>query len=242
MVLDARPVADASRRSAGDFVKRRVLLLLALGSVGPLLVPRVRFAAGSSREGVHVGEVSGTALGSPRNPSGPPPPLAGLTLILLPRSVTLLDGLERLRRQSRDSLAAYRSAVPEMRRLVEEAVAALTTAGQGASIHNATVDDEGRFGLGEIPTGDWILIGYRSVHVDRASHDRQKESGTFLPGSRLVGYDRVSVWLRPFAVEPGRPQVVELTDRNIWFEGVVESTVGRDREPNTVGGRRRSVR
>jgi hypothetical protein len=159
-------------------------------------------------------------------------------VLLLPRSAPLLEGLESLRRHSRDSLTAYRSAIPEMRRLVEAAVADLTTTGQAAFIRQSGIDDKGRFALPEIPPGDWILVAYRSTHVDRASHDKKKESGTFLAGSRLVGYDRVSVWLHAVAVEPARTQVVELTDRNVWFEGVAEQMASRERTPIIGGGRR----
>jgi hypothetical protein len=221
-------------------VNRRSALRVALGSAALLLLGRGRPGATSSSEPAPAGEISGTALGAGRNPAAAPSPLDGLTVLLLPRSAALLDGLEKLRRQSRDSLAAYRSAIPGMRRLVEAAVADFKSSGQADSIRQAAIDDRGRFALPEIPPGDWILIGYRSVHVDRASRDTEKESGTFLPGNRLVAYDLVSVWLRPLAVEPGRAQVVEITDRNVWFEGVAEQMAARDRTPIT-GGRRRSA-
>ena len=188
-----------------------------------------------------AGEVGGTAFGPGVSPTGPPVPLTGLTLVLLPRSDSLLEELERLRLQSRESLTAYRSTIPEMRRRVEAAVAGLRAAGQAAAIHGSTVDAAGRFTLPEVSAGPCILIGYRSVHVDRGAHDTAKESGTFLPQPRLVGYERVSMWLQAFAVEPGRPAAVELTDRNVWFEGVEEKTAARARTPNT-GSRRRSAR
>ena len=208
--------------------------------MAPFLLRRRDLLASASAASEAPGVVSGTALGSGRNPAAPPPPLVGLTVLLLPRSAALLDELERLRRESRDSLAAYRSAIPQMRRLVEAAIAEFTTAGRADSIRTSPVDGEGRFALGDIPSGDWILIAYRALYVDRSSRDRQKESGTFLPSGRLVGYDRVSVWLRPLAVEPGQRVVLELTDRNVWFEGVQEKTEQRDRVPD-IGRRRRSA-
>ena len=125
-----------------------------------------------------------------------------------------------------------------MRRLVEAAVEGLRAAGQGAASRTATVDPGGRFALPEVPAGEWVLIAHRSVHVDRTGHDTAKESGTFLPQPRLVGYDRVSMWLHALVVEPGRLEVVKLSDRNVWFEGVEEKTAGREHAPNTGSGRR----
>jgi hypothetical protein len=205
-------------------MNRRAVLGLAFGWAGLVL------CRGSLRANpTAAGAVRGTARGSGRNPAGPPTPLAGLTVVLLPRSAVLLDGLERLRRQSRDSMAAYRAAIPEMRRLVQALLDDLAQTGQTASVRSATIDGEGRFALEEVPTGDWMLIAFRALHVNRASHDRAKESGTYLPGTRLVGYDRVSVWLHTVAVESGRTQELELTDRNIWFEGVLETAGPRER-------------
>ena len=234
-------MAYTSGGATGDDVKRRTLLRGTLGVTALLVFGRGRISADSSTERARVGEVSGTAFAPGRSPSSPEVPLTGLTLVLLPRSAPLLDGLERIRRQSRGSLPAHRSAIPEMRRLVEATMTDLRAAGQTAAIRSSTVDAGGRFALTEVPAGDWVLIGYRSVHVDRASQDTAKESGTFLPQPRLVGYDRVMVWLRALAVEPGRPEVVEFTDRNVWFEGVEEKTAARDRAPST-GGRRPSAR
>jgi len=168
-------------------------------------------------------------------------PLTGLAVVLLPRSDALLGALERVRGQSRDSLAAYRSAIPEMRRMVEDAVAGLNAEGQGASVYNATVDSGGRFALSEVSAGDWTLVAYRSLRVDRPTHDTVKESGTFLPQPRLTGFDRVSMWLRTLSIEAGRQTLVELTDRNVWFEGVAEKTAPREIVPNT-GNRKRSGR
>jgi restriction endonuclease Mrr len=167
--------------------------------------------------------------------------MAGLTVVLLPPSDALLGELDRRRLQSRESLASYRAAIPDMRRLVEAAVAGFRATGQAEAIRSASVDAGGHFSFQEVASGSWILIGQQAIHVDRTSSDQARESGTFLPQPRLVGYDRVLVWLRPVVVEPGRVERVELTDRNVWFEGVDEKTAARERTPNT-GGRRRSAR
>jgi hypothetical protein len=51
--------------------------------------------------------------------------------------------------------------------------------------------------------------------------DRQR----FRLPPRLVGYRTEAVWLREVEVAAGGPTTVELTDRNVWFTGVVEERV-----------------
>jgi hypothetical protein len=222
-------------------VTRRSLLRCASGVIGLLIPEWTRVVTRAQTEGPRAGAVEGIASGSGRSPSSPPSPMTGLTVVLLPPSDSLLAELERRRHQSRESLAAYRAAIPDMRRLVEAAVAKFRAAGQGEAIRSASADAAGRFSISGVSPGTWILIGQRAIHVDRTSSDTARESGTFLPQSRLVGYDRVLVWLRTIVVEPGRAAPVEITDRNVWFEGVEEQTAARERAPNT-GSRRRSAR
>ena len=231
--------------TAGDPVWRRMTRRLLLkGMIGGATVllagPPCRPASGAEHGA--PAEVKGTALGSGPTPTSPPAPMAGLTILLLPRSDSLLEELERARLHSRDSLAAYRAAIPDLRRSVDEAVARLRAEGQGSDVRSATVDAGGRFTVPDVSAGPWILVGYRSLHVDRSTHDSVKESGTFLPQPKLVGYDRVAMWLEAFSIESGQPAIIELTDRNVWFEGVEEKTAARERIPNTGGNRRRSAR
>lgn len=224
-----------------DGERRRLLRMGSLAGVALLLRGRWRFDVASAMEPGSTAEVHGTALGSPPSPTAPPAPLTGLTVVFFPRSDVLLDRLEGLRAKSRESLTAYRSAIPQMRRLVDSTLDGLRLVGQRAAIRSAEIDADGRFVLTEVPPGQWVLIAYRSVHVDRQGHDGVKESGTYLPQPRLVGYDRVSMWLHPLVVEPGRQAAVALTDRNVWFEGVAEQMGARELAPNT-GNRRRSPR
>ncbi len=55
----------------------------------------------------------------------------------------------------------------------------------------------------DVPAGRWILLGRRSAYVDRASKDTRKETGTYQAQPRLVGYERVTVWLQEVTVESG---------------------------------------
>jgi hypothetical protein len=220
---------------------RRCLLGGSLAGIGVLLPHWWWRERDASAEPGPVAAVHGTAVGSSPGPAARPAPLSGLSVTLLPRSESVLARLEALRAGSRDSLKAYRSAMPEMRRLLESTIDELQAAGQGAAIRSAEVDSEGRFVLADVPPGSWMLVAYRSVHVSPRGRDSMKESGTFLPQPRLVGYERVSMWLDTVTVEPGRPAQVGLTDRNVWFEGVVEQTAAREQVPRT-GNSRRSAR
>ncbi len=176
-----------------------------------------------------VGDVTGTALGIGPTASSPPVPLTGLALVLVPRSEALLDSLERVKRQSRDSMTAYRTAMPEMQQIFEGFLQTLKDATDVQVIPRTTVDNMGRFALGGVPAGRWILVGRRALHVDRQFKDTRKETGIYQAQPRLVGYERVMVWLQPVTVEPGVGLAVELTDRNVWFEGVEEKTAARNR-------------
>jgi hypothetical protein len=182
-----------------------------------------------------AGAVTGRAHGTPTSAAAAEAPLSGVALVLVPRSDELLAGLDRIKQRSRDSVAAYRAAIPEMRQLVENSVRS-----GAARTFTTTVDESGRFALADVPGGAWILIGRRAVHVDRSSKDIRKESGVYQPQPRLVGYDRVTVWLQLVAVEPGHEHAVELTDRNMWFEGVEETTAAR-RRPSIPAPNRRSA-
>jgi len=176
-----------------------------------------------------AGSVTGTALGIGPRAASPPVPLAGVELLLVPRSDEVLANLERVKRQSRDSMTAYRTAMPEMRQILEVFVRNLRGSGDVPVIPRATVDDTGRFALDNVPAGNWILLGRRSIYVDRALKDNRKETGIYQAQPRLIGYERVMVWLQVVAVESGIGQAVELTDRNVWFEGVEEKTTARGR-------------
>src|SRR5262245_483335 len=103
--------------TAGDPVWRRMTRRLLLkGMIGGATVllagPPGRPASGAEHGA--PAEVKGTALGSGPTPTSPPAPMAGLTILLLPRSDSLLEELERARLHSRDSLAAYRAAIPDL--------------------------------------------------------------------------------------------------------------------------------
>ncbi len=203
-------------------------LLLGVIMAGTCLT-RVGPGNSQATEPARIGTVSGTALVSGPRAASPPVPLAALEVLLVPRSDTILANLERIKRQSRDSMTGYRTAIPEIREVLETFVRDLKGSGDFLVVPRATVDDTGRFAIEDVPAGRWILLGRRSVYVDRASKDTRKETGTYQTQRRLVGYERVTVWLQEVTVESGVGASVDLTDRNVWFEGVEEKTATRDR-------------
>ena len=203
-------------------------LLLGVIMAGTCLT-RVGPGNSQATEPARIGTVSGTALVSGPRAASPPVPLAALEVLLVPRSDTILANLERIKRQSRDSMTGYRTAIPEIREVLETFVRDLKGSGDFLVVPRATVDDTGRFAIEDVPAGRWILLGRRSVYVDRASKDARKETGTYQTQRRLVGYERVTVWLQEVTVESGVGASVDLTDRNVWFEGVEEKTATRDR-------------
>jgi hypothetical protein len=52
----------------------------------------------------------------------------------------------------------------------------------------------------------------------------QKKRNVYAPGTRLTGYQRMTVWVREVTVANGRSENLELSDRGAWFSGVVEET------------------
>ena len=203
-------------------------LLLGVIMAGTCLT-RVGPGNSQATEPARIGTVTGTALVSGPRAASPPVPLAALEVLLVPRSEPILANLERIKRQSRDSMTGYRTAIPEIREVLETFVRDLKGSGDFLVVPRATVDDTGRFAIEDVPAGRWILLGRRSVYVDRASKDTRKETGTYQTQRRLVGYERVTVWLQEVTVESGVGASVDLTDRNVWFEGVEEKTATRDR-------------
>ncbi len=97
------------RRRGQDVIRRR--LLLGVIMTGACLI-RVGPVNGQEAVSARVGTVTGTALASGPRPASPPVPLTALEVLLLPRSDAVLASLERIKRQSRDSMSGYRTAIP----------------------------------------------------------------------------------------------------------------------------------
>lgn len=173
-----------------------------------------------------VGAVDGRAWQERRRPTDADVPLAGLAVALLPASADFLERLEAIRAGARASAEAYRGAASAIRALRDGYERRLWEAGAADLTRAATVAPDGTFVMADVPAGDWVLVGFRAVHVDRPAPGLgRRERALFAPRTRTVGYDVVSVWVRPVTVAPGGRVRLELTDRNVWFTGVVEERV-----------------
>jgi len=180
--------------------------------------------------------VTGRVFAERRKVDGAELPLAGTSVVAVPRSEALLRRFEQLREGARESATAYRDAAIQMQRAREAYERQLWEAGAPQLVRNAVVDSTGRFDLGSLPEGRWIVVAIwdRAVNAKAGKPD-SKERGVYLPSPRLTGYRARLVWLREVAVNRADPASLELTDRNVWFSGVVEERI-QDAGPPT--GRR----
>jgi hypothetical protein len=181
-----------------------------------------------------LGSVRGRAFEERRRPSAPDLPFAGTAVTLLPHSDAWLVGLDAIKRGARDSMNAYRDAATAVRRSRDAYEKSLLEAGGGDLPQTVMADQEGGFKLDSVPAGQWILFASRSTFVSRTPQARPTPGGAapsrppplpspFLPFDKLGGYHIVTYWVRTLTLSAGVPAAVELTDRNVWFTGVVES-------------------
>jgi hypothetical protein len=180
--------------------------------------------------------VTGRVFAERRKVDGAELPLAGASVVAVPRSEALLRRLEHLREGARESATAFREAAKLMQRAREAYERELWEAGAPQLVRNAVVDSTGRFELGSLPEGRWIVVAVWDHAVNaKTAKPGNKDRGVYLPTPRLTGYRARLVWVREVAVSRADPASLELTDRNVWFSGVVEERV-QDAGPPT--GRR----
>jgi hypothetical protein len=208
-----------------------------------------------------VGAVTGRIYEERKKPQAADQPLVGTAVIAVPKSADVMRKLEEIKQTSRNSMESYRTAGPSIvavRRAYEKE---LWDSGAVDLVKTATVDADGRFVLGDLPAGDWLLIATHTVKIDKHveaktkgnpnSHPSgspetnanaganananagasantttgtQKKRNVYAPGTRLTGYQRMTVWVREVTVANGRSENLELSDRGAWFSGVVEDT------------------
>jgi hypothetical protein len=174
----------------------------------------------------NVGVVGGRAYEERRQPADAERALVGTVVTLVPRSPKLLEDLDAIRRGARESAGAFRASADALRRAREAYERALLEAGFPDLVVTLAVGPSGEFALEGVPAGDWILIASRSVFVSKPSpREKAKLLGSYARGTRMIGYDAVTVWVRELRVAAGRGEPIELTDRNAWFTGVVEERV-----------------
>lgn len=176
----------------------------------------------AARSGV-AGEVAGRAYEERRRLDLPEQPLPDTTVTLLPSSDALLRHLEDLKRGARDSHEAFRSAVPRMLQAQEQHERAVRSAGGDRLVHTAGVAADGTFTVPAVPAGAWVLIARHDTVVVKSRHEGpRKQRDTFRFGPAFAGYRTVRLWVHELRVDGGAVVSVALTDRNVWFSGVVE--------------------
>lgn len=170
--------------------------------------------------------IAGRVYAERRRPNAPEVPLARAVVVALPRSEALLRRLDELRAHARDSATAYRDAATQMRVAREAYEREVWQAGAADLVRSTVVDADGRFELADLPAGRWMVWGTHSEFVEsRSPKGQPRERERFRLPPRLIGYYTERAWLREVETAPGAPATVELTDRNVWFSGVVEDRV-----------------
>jgi hypothetical protein len=211
---------------------RRALVLASLLALAPeasaLDVPLAPYVQ-AQREGA-VGVVEGRVMEERRRPEEPDLPLAGASVLLVPRSPELLATFQSIREGSRASAAAYTAAAPAMLKAKEDFELALWKAGAAELARTAGGGSEGRFRITDVPAGAWVLLATRSVRhsVPRAKTAKRDEV-VFRLGPSVTAFQAVMIWLREIDVMGAGTVTVELTDRNMWFNGVVEERASSPR-------------
>jgi len=201
-----------------------------------------------------TGRVEGRVYLERARPDAPDDPLVGVSIVVLPRSEELLERLEAAKREARESMRGFRDAAPAARAALEDVETRLWRTGYPEAAVRTSTDAAGTF-QAELAAGAWLLVAERSVFVpvqsarggapptaqalDPLARYSTSSYQHFLPSSRLVGYDAVSLWLRELTVEAGQTVTLELHDRGVWLSGVAEETDTPRRIRFAPGGRKR---
>jgi hypothetical protein len=173
-----------------------------------------------------LGVVAGRIYAEPRTPRGQIRPMTGATVTLFPRSAALEARLQRLKEQSRESSMAFAGAVPAMRKAKEGYERELLEAGFPDLAMIVAVDGDGGFRIPDVPAGAWLVLAWHSMPVNTSvPKTKTKERGPHQPQARLYGFQSVTVWLQEVTVAGSATATLDLTDRNGWFNGVIEERV-----------------
>lgn len=168
-----------------------------------------------------TGRVEGHAYEESRRPDLPHRPLREVVVTLLPHSEALLQQLDAIRRGARDSHDAFRAAVPRMLETQEVHESAVRAA--GGTVLTTRVASDGSFVLEGLTAGAWILVARHETVVPRIGVQVSKtDRKMYRVPPTLEASRTVRLWLREVNVPGGGVETVRLTDRNVWFTGVVE--------------------
>jgi hypothetical protein len=170
-----------------------------------------------------VGVVTGKIYTESRTPRGQARPMTGASVTLLPRSAALEARLQRLKEQSRESSMAFAGAAPAMLKAKEGYERALLEAGFPDLAVIVAVDGEGSFRIPDVPAGAWMVLAWYSTPENASvPKTKTKERSLHQTQPRLYGFQSVTVWLRDVTIAGSGTATLDLTDRNGWFNGVIE--------------------
>lgn len=222
-------------RSVAHPPTRRHLLMMRIGTGLLITVLTVSTAQAldvdleayrEARRSGALGVVTGRIYAESPTPNGQPRAISPATVTLAPRSAALEARLQRLKEESRESAGGFTTAAPAMRKAKERYERELLEAGAPDLAVLVAVDTEGRFRIPDVPAGSWLVLAWHSSPVDvSVPKGKPKERRLYQPGTRLQGYQSVTVWLQEVTVTGGGTVTLELTDRNGWFRGVAEERV-----------------
>jgi len=187
---------------------------------GELIAPYLRAAADKE-----VGTVTASASGDARNPASPAVPYEGVSIMLLPYSPAVERQLDAIREHLRDSIKHYMDAAVDVSDARTAYERALLWAGGGELVRGAVSDAKGVATLPGVPSGEWLLIGWREQpQSGKPAKLRARETAGFRDIPLSAGYALVTYWRMRVTVAANGVASVELNDRNVWMTGVKEET------------------
>ena len=158
----ARSLADSStakRHVLTPVLGALLALVLAATAVDAVLDVDVARYAARERAGV-VAAVGGRAYAERRTPDGSETPLAGVSVVAMPWSDALSRRLQGLREGARASADAYRKAAGLMESARTAYERELLAAGGADLVRAAVAGPDGRFELGRLPAGRWLVVAW----------------------------------------------------------------------------------
>ncbi len=188
------------------------------------------------------GIVSGRAYQERARPTAADLPLPGVEVMVVPRSDAFLERLESIKAHARDSLQNYETAATELQLARDAYERELQASGRAGTVFKTAVKPDGTFSVANVPLGSWTIIGVKSVVLrqDRNLERKlDKDASTFIPVPRLKAVRDLTMWVKDLTVASGEPVIVELTDRNLWFSGVLEERKMLRPAPPKSGGHKR---
>lgn len=169
--------------------------------------------------------IAGRVYTERRKPNADDVPMGHAVVVVLPHSEALLRRLDELRARARESMNAYREAATRMRQARESYEREVWQAGAPDLVQSTTVDPGGGFVISDLPAGRWLVWVTNSDFIDVRAKVPDRDRGRYRLPPRMVGYYAERAWLREIETTPGSVTSLELTDRNVWFSGVVEDRV-----------------